>query len=217
MSYLPISSGAVYDRFGSVYNVSSVLDQTAGLSLNTTAYYDYSPLYLTTTYVAVFTMAFAVSTAVLVHTALHHGPSILAKLRNVRTESEDVHAKLMRYYPEVPDWWYMIYFAVFFGIGCVAIEVWHTGLPIWGLVLAVLLPAIYMLPAGFIFALTYQLVAINLLAELIPGYIFVGQPIAVMTATSRRTSHTTVARSAPSAMRMPISRVRRETVYDITP
>ena len=38
-----------------------------------------------------------------------------------------------------------------------------------------------------------------------------------ISATSFSTSHITELRSAPSAMRMPISRVRRATVYDITP
>ena len=35
--------------------------------------------------------------------------------------------------------------------------------------------------------------------------------------TSRITSHTTSPGTAPSAMRTPISRVRRATVYAITP
>ena len=95
-------------------------------NLNQTAYEEYSPLYLTTTYTAVYSLAFALATSVLVHTVLYHGQSIIAKLKNVRTDPEDVHAKLMRYYPEVPDWWYMIFFVIFFALGIVAIEVRST-------------------------------------------------------------------------------------------
>jgi hypothetical protein len=42
-------------------------------------------------------------------------------------------------------------------------------------------------------------------------------PTNASSATSLSTIATTVPRSAPSAMRIPISRVRRETMYDITP
>lgn len=170
-SYLPISSGDVYDRFGQSYDVQGILD--ADQQFNATAYEAYSPLYMSTTYVACFSIAFALSTAVLVHTALYHGQSIVHKLKNVRTEAEDVHAKLMRNYPEVPDWWYWAFLAVFVLLGIVANEVppltysawrsnadraqvWDTGLPIWAMLMSVLIAAIYVLPGGFIYAMTAQ-------------------------------------------------------------
>jgi hypothetical protein len=42
-------------------------------------------------------------------------------------------------------------------------------------------------------------------------------PTAASTAPSRSIMRSTSARSAPSAMRRPISRVRCETTYDLTP
>jgi hypothetical protein len=78
---------------------------------------------MTTTYVATFSIAFCLATSVLVHTALYHGKSILQKLKNVRTETEDVHAKLMRNYPEVPDWWYWAFLGFFALLGIIANEV----------------------------------------------------------------------------------------------
>ena len=50
----------------------------------------------------------------------------------------------------------------------------------WGLVLALLVPAIYVLPSGYIYALTAQIVTINLISEMIPGYLLKGKPIANM-------------------------------------
>lgn len=135
------------------------------------------------TYVAVYSTAFCMSTAVLVHTALFHGKSILRKLRNVRNEAEDIHAKLMRNYPEVPDWWYLCYLLSFFAIAIVCIEIYDTDLPVWGLIISLILGAIYVLPGGFIFAMTSQEISINLLAELIPGFLFIGKPVAVMVRT----------------------------------
>src|ERR1700753_1713523 len=76
------------------------------------------------------------------------------RLQRMRVEKDDIHAKLMRNYPEVPDWWYGVAFVTFFACEIIAMEVWKTGVPIWGLLLAVLLPVAHILPSGFIYAMT---------------------------------------------------------------
>lgn len=86
----------------------------------------------------------------------------------------------MKAYPEVPDYWYLGLFLIMVALSITAIEVFKTGLPVWGYVLAVILPIIYFLPTAFVFAMTSQLLAINLIAELVPGYALAGKPIAVM-------------------------------------
>lgn len=35
-------------------------------------------------------------------------------------------------------------------------QVWHTNVPVWALLLALVLPIMYVLPSGFIFAMTGQ-------------------------------------------------------------
>ena len=40
--------------------------------------------------------------------------------------------------------------------GLTVLQVWHTSLPVWALLLSILLPALYVLPSGFIFAMTGQ-------------------------------------------------------------
>ena len=120
-AYMPIWSTDVYDRYGEAYDIDSVLDSSR--RFNATAYEEYSPLFMNITYITIYSIAFTLSTAAIVHTALYHGQSVIRKLRNVRTEAEDVHAKLMRNYPEVPDWWYAIYGLIFIGLSIVAIEV----------------------------------------------------------------------------------------------
>ena len=42
-----------------------------------------------------------------------------------KIEKDDIHAKLMRSYPEVPNWWYLTVFAVFLALMVVAQEVSH--------------------------------------------------------------------------------------------
>lgn len=183
-AYMPISAIQIIDRFSMPFNVGNIINFD-DFTLNTTAYSEYSPPYLSAAFSMTFMLAFALTSALVVHTALHHGPRIYSAVINVKTEADDVHAKLIKRYPEVPDWWFAVLLAIF-GIvfPIVAIEVYQTGLPVWGYVLAMIIPAIYILPAAFIFAMTNQIVAMNLIAELIPGYIFPGKPIPCMVSTT---------------------------------
>ncbi|WVQ65163.1 OPT family small oligopeptide transporter [Kwoniella botswanensis] len=174
-AYLPVNVIQAADRFGSSYDIFNIL--TPDITLNTTAYAEYSPVYLSATFSMTFMLAFALATALLVHTALYHGPRIYRAIINVKTEADDIHMKLMKHYPEVPDWWFLALFAVVFTLAVTALEVYHTNLPVWGYIVAVMLPFVYIIPSAFIYAMTSQQPAINLLAELIPGYMFQGQPI----------------------------------------
>ncbi|KAJ7159202.1 OPT oligopeptide transporter protein-domain-containing protein [Mycena crocata] len=178
-AYFPISANVPYDRFGFQYNVSRIL--TPGKNtLDTAAYAAYSPLFLPATYAVTYLLAFALSTCVIVHTLLYHGRSLFNGVKRMRVESDDIHAKLMRNYREVPDWWYLLSFCVFFSFAIVAVKVWHTGLPVWALLLSVGLPIVYILPSGFIYAMTGQEITLNILAQIIPGTLLPGNPLANM-------------------------------------
>ena len=88
MAHLPISGNGPYDRFAENYNVSAVL--TPDFRLNVTAYEAYSPLYLPATYVITYLLAFMLSSAVLVHTALYHGRALINGIKRMRAEDDDV-------------------------------------------------------------------------------------------------------------------------------
>lgn len=95
------------------------------------AYSNYSPLYLPATYAMTYLLAFTLSTCVIVHTFLYHGRTLLNGFKKIRVEQDDIHAKLMRNYPEVPDWWYLSSFCVFFSLAVVAVEVWICFIGFW--------------------------------------------------------------------------------------
>ena len=65
-------------------------------------------------------------------------------------------------------------------MSAVTVEVWPTEMPIWGLVLALSVAAIYIVPAGMIQAITNQQIGLNVLTELIAGYALPGKPRALM-------------------------------------
>ena len=176
---MPIGGQNVYDRFGHTYNITRILDST-GRRFNLSNYEAYSALYLPGPFAIVYLLAFAMSAALLVHTVLYHTHTICNGIKGVQTEDEDVHATLMRAYPEVRNNWYASICLAFFMMAIIVIEVWPTDMPVWALALSVLIPALYMIPCGFIFAVTAQPTNINLIAEIIPGVLLNGRPLANM-------------------------------------
>jgi hypothetical protein len=117
---------------------------------------------------------------------LYHGPALLNGMKNVKIEDDDIHAKLMRAYPEVPDWWYAIIGVVFFGLSMATVLAWDTGMPVWGIPFSFLLPVVYTVPVAYVYAMTGQGIGINLISELIPGTLIAGKPLPNMVSRAGR-------------------------------
>ncbi|KAK0545172.1 hypothetical protein OC845_005226 [Tilletia horrida] len=175
-AYLPITGSGAFDRTGQRYDVRNIVAGD-GQTLDLDAYMQYSRINLTTTFFMTFWTGFATAAALLTHTVLYHGNAILAGLRYGKVEEDDIHAKHMRVYREAPTWWYASVLVVSFVVAVVTVEIYNTGLPVWALVLAMLLPAIYILPTGFLYALTGQLFGLNLVSEFIAGYTLPGKVV----------------------------------------
>ncbi|KII89388.1 hypothetical protein PLICRDRAFT_41036 [Plicaturopsis crispa FD-325 SS-3] len=177
-SYLPMSTRDSFDNTGAVYDVTQILN--ADTTFNETAYKEYSPLFLSTTFALNYGISFASITATIMHAFLYYRKQIWVQSRRALSEQPDIHARLMSKYKQVPEWWYAVVFAVMFVFGLVSIEVWHTEMPVWAFVFALLISFVYTVPIGMIQAITNQQVGLNVIAELIVGYVLPGRPIAMM-------------------------------------
>ncbi|OOF98977.1 hypothetical protein ASPCADRAFT_127562 [Aspergillus carbonarius ITEM 5010] len=181
-AYFPIISNDVYDDTGSTYNVTRVLNAKG--EFDVAAYEGYSQPYLTAGYSIMFFFFFAMYLATIVHVALYNrreiikGFSALWKWTNAREEHEDVHNRLMKRYKEVPEWWYLVILAVSFIFGCIGVAKYDTGMPIWGIVFAIILCLALQIPYGMVYAITNSEVTNNVIAEFIGGYAIPGKPIA---------------------------------------
>lgn len=118
-------------------------------------------------------------TAVLVHTYLWHFGDIWAAIRG--TQRLDIHARLMRSYKRVPWYWFGAITVIVFAISIVMVEVYDTKLPVYGIFLAFIIPALYVVPCGIIQGITnVDANQLNVLSEFIGGYMFEGKPLANM-------------------------------------
>jgi OPT family small oligopeptide transporter len=102
------------------------------------------------------------------------------RARTATYEEPDVHLKLMRKYHEAPEWWFATVFLVSFGFGMIASQYWATHLAWWAYIICVLIGVVLILPVGVIQAITNQQTGLNVITELIIGYMQPGKPLAMM-------------------------------------
>jgi OPT family oligopeptide transporter len=167
-------SALAYDRYGQPYNITRII--TPQVTLDVQAYENYSPPYLPAGFTMTYITGFAIPTCVIVHTALYHSQWFLNTLKSSKKEPDDIHMKLMRQYLEAPDWWYIALLLLFFLLAAILVEIWHTNVPIYLLILSIILPALYIVPSCLILAATGQPAGFNVLVEAIPGAISPGNP-----------------------------------------
>ncbi|KAI0785549.1 OPT oligopeptide transporter [Abortiporus biennis] len=176
--YLPISSRMSYDNTGAIYDVTRIIN--TDLTLNIEKYKAYSPLFLSTTFAIAYGLSFASITATITHTFLYFRKQLYIQAKRSMSEQPDIHARLMSRYPQVPEWWYLIIFVTMFAFGTITVEVWHTDFPVWAFVLALIISFLYTIPIGIIQAITNQQIGLNVITELLVGYMLPGRPLAMM-------------------------------------
>lgn len=177
-SYLPLVTTRAYDNNQTAYNVHKIL--TPEFTFNQTAYEQYSPLFLAPTYALNYGLSFAALTACIIHVAINHGKEIWVRFRKAREQPADIHLKLMKAYPEVPEWWYAAIFVGSLGLGLACVLAYPSQLPWWGFFLSVILATVFILPATMIFAVSNITLSLNVLSPFIAGFAIPGRPIAVM-------------------------------------
>lgn len=171
----PIATTGLYRVNGSAFQLTDV--HINGV-LDEAAYAMQGPVRMSTMVLLSYATGFAALAAAVVHVPLYHGKELAAMWKaTTGMGKEDVHERLMRAYPEVPDWWYTSLFVVMVALSFVTCEVWNY-MPWWGLVLSLLLMVMFVLPVGIVQALTNQLLPLNIITEYIMGYLLPGHPLA---------------------------------------
>lgn len=178
----PIITSDLFTKDGGPWNNTIVMNPDN--TLNQEIYNEYGPLYMTSFFAFTYGILFAGLTSIITHTFLFHRKDIVTQFKASRSsKDEDIHRKLMRAYPEVPQWWYLVIFFGSFGASFGVIYGWYDQilLPWWGLILAIAIPVVFVLPIGIIQAVTNQQPGLNIITELVIGYALPGRPIANVT------------------------------------
>ncbi|KAJ7254207.1 peptide transporter MTD1 [Mycena rebaudengoi] len=108
--------------------------------------------------------------ATITHVLVWHGKDIVRVIKQFRAgENYDPHLAKMRMYKEVPMWWYVTIFFASFGMAMATIYTGGSGMPGWGLVVGILISAIFLpfVVTGFITSMQNLVQIIG--ASLMPG------------------------------------------------
>ncbi|KAF8934116.1 OPT family small oligopeptide transporter [Dissophora ornata] len=173
----PILSAGLFREDGTPYNKSQILTNNV---LDEEKYLAYGPVRMDSFFALTYGIGFAGLMATVVHVVLYHGKEIVARWKSARSENDDIHSRLMRVYPEVPDWWYLSLFVVTLALSMVTCVVWDF-MPWWAVILALAIAIFFVLPVGIVQAVTNQQPGLNIVTEYVIGYMLPGHAIANVT------------------------------------
>ncbi|CAN0915796.1 Oligopeptide transporter 5 [Linum grandiflorum] len=179
----PMLSQQTFDSSGQPYNITKILNQKE-FSIDLGEYEDYSKLYLSFTFAFKYGIFFAAFMATLVHVALFDGKKMLKRTSTgMKDQFTDVHTRIMkRNYEVVPQWWFLAIMVVSFVLSFLATQGFNRQLqlPWWGLILSCAIAFVVTLPTGILVASANQGIGLNIITELIIGYLYPGRPVANM-------------------------------------
>ncbi|XVE80589.1 hypothetical protein DITRI_Ditri14bG0151800 [Diplodiscus trichospermus] len=180
----PLISSHTFDASGETYNISRILNQKT-FDINLPEYNSYSKLYLSVTFAFLYGLSFATLMATISHVALFEGKTIWKLWRKttyaVKDNLTDVHTRLMKKnYEAVPQWWFHAILILIVPLSIFACEGFgkELQLPWWGVMLACAIALFFTLPIGIIQATTNMQPGLNVITELVIGYIYPGKPLA---------------------------------------
>ncbi|KAF9354442.1 hypothetical protein BGX26_007721 [Mortierella sp. AD094] len=175
----PLTSHLYYENATS-FNVVPFLNED--YSLNETMYNAGMPAVMTPMYAVAFMVGFISLAACVSHIICFHGTTIWNAWKSATGDANrDIHVKMMDVYPEVPQAWYAIFYVLMLALSLFVISEYSLGLPWWGLIVGVAFGWALTLPVCAMQAITGFSPGLNIITELICGYMLPGKPIANMT------------------------------------
>jgi OPT family small oligopeptide transporter len=165
-----------YDEDAKEYDIARIIDKD--YKVENAKLEAYSGVRMTPFLVFVYFMALATITATLTHVFLYYRQTIYRQFVASRNEKEDIHSRMMRAYPDVPISWFIGMFLITLVAAIIVCEVYPIKLAWWALLICITFSGFLVLPMGIIQAVSNNRVGLNVLSELIGGYISPGRPIA---------------------------------------
>ena len=100
---------------------------------------------------------------------------------SIYDEFDDPFTNLMRAYPEVPDWWFLIIAFVAFIFAIVVVVNWpQLDTPVWTIFFVIGLNLVFLIPMSYLYAISGTTEGLNVVTELVVGYALPGHPEALM-------------------------------------
>ncbi|KAK9464220.1 OPT oligopeptide transporter protein-domain-containing protein [Lipomyces oligophaga] len=185
-AYMPPNTSSVFDRFGESYNTSRVL---VNGRFDLDSYIAYSPPYVSAGQLMYQATAYLIYTFAFVYIFITEWSTIKEAIigfyQGLRYRKKSTYERytdpisvLMRQYPEVPDWWYLILLAISIVFGIIAVACYPAETPVWVVIVAILVTIALLIPFIVLYSTTGYFMSINNLGTILGGYMVPGSGLA---------------------------------------
>ena len=94
---------------------------------------------------------------------------------------DDPFTTMLRSYPEVPDWWFLMIALISFIFAIIILSVYkELSTPVWTIFFVIGLNLVFLIPMSYLYSIAGTTEGLNVLTELIVGYALPGHPEALM-------------------------------------
>ena len=184
--YLPPNSNGVFNNHGTPYNYTQVINTDN--TINIDGYKQYGPPYYTTSNLFVTGGNFVYYTFSLVYVFIKYRKAMYKcfvgmvvntwKRQSIYTGFNDGATRMMRHYPEVPEWWYSILFVFGFVISICSVAAFPTTTPWWSILGLTGIGFVLTVPWTVIESVAGTGINLGVIWQVLPGVWFPGRPIA---------------------------------------
>ena len=191
-AYTPINSNEAFANDGTIYNVTRILGEDGMIDIE--AYKQYGPPYFSGANVLGSGGWYAWYPMALFYIGIRFwvplSKGFKGMWRSIRyrasiwDDSHDSHSRMMKQYPEVPDWWFGVVLLITFAIGVAAIKAWPTQTPWWTLLAVIGLSGIMLIPSAILQSTANVGMGFNVLFQTLAGVWFPGNPEAEIIVTA---------------------------------
>ncbi|KAI3991976.1 hypothetical protein MKX01_001846 [Papaver californicum] len=174
----PIFSSHLFTAKGEIYNISAIVNNK--FEIDMPKYEEQGRINLSMFFALTYGFGFATIASTLTHVGFFYGREIYERFRLSYKGKMDIHTRLMKRYPEVPNWWFHVLLAATIIVSLLLCTVLknQVQMPWWGLLFSCGLAFIFTLPISIITATTNQTPGLNIITEYVMGIILPGKPIA---------------------------------------
>ncbi|KAK1751536.1 oligopeptide transporter 2 [Echria macrotheca] len=116
-----------------------------------------------------------------VREAAHHLRHAMNDGTSIYDGFDDPFTKMIRAYPEVPDWWFLIIAFISFIFAIIVLTQFpQLDTPVWTIFFVIGLNLVFLIPMSYLYAISGTTEGLNVVTELIVGYALPGHPEALM-------------------------------------
>ncbi|CAK9436502.1 uncharacterized protein LODBEIA_P10600 [Lodderomyces beijingensis] len=186
--YLPINSNGLFTNKGKSYSVRAVVDKNSLFDQEKydkvgPPFYTAANLVLYGAFFAIYPFHFVYEFGMQYKQMFDAFKSLGATFKNLRASTyegfKDPHSVMMRAYPEVPEWAFMIVLVISLVLAIICVKVYPAQTPVWGIFFALGINFVFLIPLTTVYARTGFQFGLNVLVELIVGYACPGNGLAL--------------------------------------